>query len=250
MNRNLNKISERKVHDMYEFLKKLFKEVDGQPEALTAEQLVERIQSTKGLNIVNLEDGGYVSKEKFDAKNTELQGVKQQLTDANATIQSYKDMDIDGIKKSAQEWETKYNTETKALNEKLAAQERAHQTDMFLSGYKYTSKAARAGVRAEFEKQNFKLVDGVYQGANDYMKKLMEDADYKGAFEVEDNGGKGGSGDGGNGGNGGNPTTGGSQGGNTPYFARGTNGGGNPSGGKNPFTSFGFAGVRPRPTEK
>ena len=147
---------------MYEYLKKLFKEVDGKPEAITAEELIKRIQADKNLNIVNLKDGGYVSKDKFDAKETELTGIKTQLADANKEIQSYKDMDIEGIKKSAQEWETKYKTDTAALNDKLTAQERKHQTDMFLSGYKFTSKAAQAGIRMEFDKKEFKLEDGVF----------------------------------------------------------------------------------------
>ena len=171
---------------MYEYLKKLFKEVDGKPEAITAEELIKRIQADKNLNIVNLKDGGYVSKDKFDAKETELTGIKTQLADANKEIQSYKDMDIEGIKKSAQEWETKYKTDTAALNDKLTAQERKHQTDMFLSGYKFTSKAAQAGIRMEFDKKEFKLEDGVFQGASEYMKSLMESEDYKGAFVLED----------------------------------------------------------------
>lgn len=243
---------------MYEFLKKLFKEVDGQPEAITAEELIKRIQADKSLNIVNLKDGGYVSKDKFDAKETELSGVKQQLTDANATIQSYKDMDIEGIKKSAQEWENKYKTDTKALNDKLAEQERAHQTDMFLSGYKFTSKAAQAGIRAEFEKKGFKLEDGVFLGAKDYMKSLMEDVDYKGAFVQENpadqniqNGGAAGAG-----GSGGVPGTipgtplPGTQ---TqpqkplPQFAAGTNGGAAGAGSNNLFGDFHFTTVRPVP---
>ena len=171
---------------MYEFLKKLFKEVDGQPEAITAEELIKRIQADSKLKIVNLEDGGYVAKEKLDAKITELSGVKTQLADANKEIQSYKDMDIEGIKKSAQEWENKYKTDTAALNDKLTAQERKHQTDMFFSGYEFTSKAAQAGIRMEFDKKEFKLEDGVFQGASDYMKSLMENEDYKGAFVLKE----------------------------------------------------------------
>ena len=171
---------------MYEFLKKLFKEVDGQPEAITAEELIKRIQADSKLKIVNLEDGGYVAKEKLDAKITELSGVKKQLDDANKEIQSYKDMDIEGIKKSAQEWENKYKTDTAALNDKLTAQERKHQTDMFFSGYEFTSKAAQAGIRMEFDKKEFKLEDGVFQGASDYMKSLMENEDYKGAFVLKE----------------------------------------------------------------
>ena len=136
---------------MYEFLKKLFGTVDGQPEALTYEQLEEKIKGDKNLKIVNLANGGYVAEDKFKAKETELTGVKQQLTDANATIQSLKDKGAD-VDKVTKEWEAKYNKDTQDLKDKLTSQERSHQTDMFLSGYKYTSKAAQAGIRAEFEK--------------------------------------------------------------------------------------------------
>ena len=71
---------------MYEFLKKLFGVTeDGQPVALTYEQLAEALTANKELKLVNLADGGYVSKEKFDAKETELAGVRDQLTAANQT---------------------------------------------------------------------------------------------------------------------------------------------------------------------
>lgn len=249
---------------MYEFLTKLFKEVDGNPEAITAEELVKRIQAEKGLKIVNLEDGGYVSKEKFDAKNTELAGVKQQLTDANKEIQSYKDMDIDGIKKSAKEWETKYNTDTAALNEKLEAQERSHQMDMLMAGYKFTSKAAESGIRALIEAKEYKLENGEFLGAKDYIKSLMENEDYKGAFVQEDkddpenNGGgdqnqnqnTGVPGAAGVPGTPGTPGAAGQQQNNLPYFATGTSGAGAAgagAGNQNPFANFGFTPVRPLP---
>lgn len=170
---------------MYEFLKKLFGTVDGQSEALTAEQLIAKIQADKELKIVNLADGGYVSKDKFDAKETELSGVKQQLTDANTTIQSFKDKETD-VDKVTKDWEDKYNKDTQELKDKLDAQNRSHQTDMFLSGYKYTSKAAQAGIRAEFEKKNYALENGQFGAdATAYMKSLMESDDYKGAFVTE-----------------------------------------------------------------
>lgn len=159
---------------MYEFLKKLFGTVDGQPEALTYEQLEEKIKGDKNLKIVNLTDGGYVAEDKFRAKETELTGVKQQLTDANTTIQSLKDKGAD-VDKVTKEWEDKYNKDTKDLKDKLTAQERSHQTDMFLSGYNYTSKAAQAGIRAEFEKKNYALENGQFGAdATAYMKSLPQ----------------------------------------------------------------------------
>ena len=88
---------------MYEFLKALFNDKDGNPTALTFDQLSEKLSAAKDIKLVNLSEGGFVAKEKLDAKTTELNGVRQQLTDANAEIQSYKDMDIDGIKRKASE---------------------------------------------------------------------------------------------------------------------------------------------------
>jgi len=172
----------------YEFLTKLFgtpKEGEA-PKAMTAEELVAAIEAAKDIAIVDLKAGGYVSKEKFEAKDTELNGVKQQLADANTEIQSYKDMDIEGIKQSAADWEQKYNDETTALNEKLAAQERSHQVDRFFDQYKFSSKPAMRGVRDEFEKQEFKFMDGKFLGAEDFMKGLMDQDDYKGAFLTEE----------------------------------------------------------------
>ena len=221
---------------MYEFLKKIFGTVDGQPEALTYEQLEEKIKGDKNLKIVNLADGGYVAEDKFRAKETELTGVKQQLTDANTTIQSLKDKGAD-VDKVTKEWEDKYNKDTQDLKDKLTAQERSHQTDMFLSGYNYTSKAAQAGIRAEFEKKNYALENGQFGAdATAYMKSLMESDDYKGAFVIEDNnnGGQGGQGGSGAGGQG-----------TQPHFASGTNGGtGGAGGNQNPFLNMGFTRLR------
>ena len=174
----------------YEFLKKLFgTPKDGEdPKAMTYAELETAIDADKKIQVVDVKAGGYVSKEKLDAKITELDGVKQQLLDANTTIQSYKDMDIDGIKQSAKDWETKYTQETQKLTAQLAAQERTHAMDMFMGGYKFTSKPAENGVRAEFEKKNFTLEDGKFLGGDEFMKSLMENDDYKGAFVFDDDG--------------------------------------------------------------
>ena len=171
---------------MYEYLKKLFGTTeDGQPEALTFDQLVEKIGADKALKLVNLADGGYVSKEKFDAKETELSGLREQLTAANDTIKSYTEMDVEGIKKSVADWEKKYNDDTAALNQRIADNERAYQEELFLRGYKFSSKAAADGIKAEFVKRKFPFEDGSFIGGKEFMDKLMADDDYKAAFVVD-----------------------------------------------------------------
>ena len=168
----------------YEFFEETFgTPKDGEePKAMTYAELEAAIDADKKIQVVDVKAGGYVSKEKLDAKITELDGVKQQLSDANTTIQSYKDMDIDGIKQSAKDWETKYTQETQKLTAQLAAQERNHALDMFMGGYKFSSKPAENGVRAEFEKKNFTLEDGKFLGGDEFIKSLMENDDYKGSF--------------------------------------------------------------------
>lgn len=171
---------------MYEFLKPLFVAEGGAAAPVSFEQFVANLEARSEIKLVNLSDGGYVSKQKYDARGTELSGVKEQLTAANETIQSYKDMDIDGIKASAASWEEKYNTDTAALNAKLEQQELAHKSDLFLAGYKFTSAAARNGIRSLFDQQNFKLGDdGVFQGAKEWMDQQVASEENKGAFVVE-----------------------------------------------------------------
>ena len=66
---------------MIDFLKQIFGD-----EALTFDQLSERVEADASLNIVNIADGAYVPKSDFDA-------VNDQLTEANAKAAQYADFD-------------------------------------------------------------------------------------------------------------------------------------------------------------
>jgi hypothetical protein len=218
----------------YEFLKKLFgNQKDGEePKAMTYAELEAAIDADKKIQVVDLKAGGYVAKEKLDAKITELDGVKQQLTDANAEIQSYKDMDIDGIKQKAADWEQKYNSETQKLNDKLTKQERDHQMDRYLDTVGLKPGAMyRDYVRRALEEKELKLEDGKFLGADDVMKELKENPDYKDAFVVEEPDHTG------NEENAGTEPNGGA-----PYFSAGTNS--QTQEPKGSTFNFGFSGVR------
>lgn len=220
----------------YEFLRKLFKkDENGAVIPMTYEELEAAIDADKGIKIADLSGGGYVAKDKFDAKETELKGIRKQLDDANTQIKSFEDQDVDGIKQKVADWEAKYNTDTQALKDQMAAQNRSHAEDMFLAGYKFTSKAARKGVLDELRSKQFQLDEkGTFLGAKEFMSSLMEDEDYKGAFATENPAGDTNQGNGGT-----NPPE-----GTKPRFSTGTNGG-NPQGGDaNPFLHMGFTHLR------
>lgn len=176
---------------MPEFLKALFVNESGNPAPLTYDQFAAKLEGNADIKLANLAGGDYVAKAKHEAETgklkTERDGLREQLDAANTAIQSYKDMDIDGIKQSAADWEEKYNTETKALNDRLAQQNLDHRADMFMSGYEFSSPAAKIGVRALFDQQKFELGDdGVFKGAKEWMDKLIASEDNKGAFKAVD----------------------------------------------------------------
>lgn len=160
---------------MYEFLKKLFGTTeDGQPEALTFDQLTAKIEADTGLKLVDLSEGGYVAKSKLDAKITELEGVQQQLTDANATIKSYEDMDVEGIKKSVADWQKKYEDDTKALQDQLTAQETEFAARTYLGGFEYTNDLVRDAIYAKFMEKGFKREGDKFLGADEFMAEMQK----------------------------------------------------------------------------
>ena len=115
---------------------------------------------------------------------TERDTLQGQLTEANEKIKSYTDMDIEGIKQSAKDWETKYNTDTQALKDKLAATEYGHGVEAAVAGLKFSSAAAKKQFVADLTAKKLPLQDGKLLGMDDYVKQYKEsDPD---AFAPED----------------------------------------------------------------
>ncbi len=76
----------------------------------------------------------------------------------------------------------RYDADVGELKNRMEAQERDFAERSFLSGYKFTSKAAENGVLAELKAKNFRVEDGRLAGAEEFMDSLMENEDYKAAF--------------------------------------------------------------------
>lgn len=153
----------------YEYLKDLFGEG-----SLSFAQFAEKLNASDKVKLINLKDGGYVGKDKFDAMQTERDGLRTQLKTANTTIQSYKDMDIDGIRRAVTDWETKYNTDTQALKQQLEAQSYAHTVEGAVSGMKFSSEAAKKAFVADLTAKKLPAQDGKLLGLDDYVKAYKE----------------------------------------------------------------------------
>lgn len=138
----------------------------------------------KQVRFVDLSEGGYVSKEKYGELDTEKKGIEKQLKDANTTIKSYKDMDIEKIKQSAADWETKYNEDTQKLQQQIESDRKAFAAERYIAGQKIKSPLSRKAILQEFMNQNLEYRDGTFVGAEEYMKKVREQ--YPDEFEQED----------------------------------------------------------------
>lgn len=130
----------------------------------------------KPIKIANLGEGNYVSKDKFDSKETEINNLNEQLKNANNEIKSYKDMDIDSIKKSATDWEDKYNELIKAQEEAKKESIRNERTNAFFNDVKFASEMAKAGVIAKFNEKDFKYDEEskTFQGAKEWLEELKK----------------------------------------------------------------------------
>lgn len=109
--------------------------------------------------------------------NTTIDNLKQQLTDANKQIESFKGMDVEGIKKAADEWKTKAETAEQEAQKQIQALKFDHALDQALAGAKARNPKA---VRALLEVENLKLneADGSIIGLEDQLKKVKESNDF------------------------------------------------------------------------
>lgn len=136
------------------------------------------------VRFVDLSEGGYVSKERYQELNTKIGGLETQLKDANSTIKSYKDMDIEGIKQSAADWEEKYNTETQKLNKQIEDDRKKFAAERFMDSQKIKSPLSRKAILQDFLAKGLEFKDGAFVGADEYMRTVKEK--YPDEFEQEE----------------------------------------------------------------
>lgn len=149
---------------------------------LTEEQVTKILsQHTSEIEDANKETAKY--KKEAETYKIKSDGFETQLKDVNKEIQTYKDMDIEGIKKSAEDWKIKYETDTKALNETIAKKDYDYAAKDFMNQYDFIDADAKEIATLKFKAKEFKLEDGKFLGADDFMKQYKEE--HKALFKEE-----------------------------------------------------------------
>lgn len=117
--------------------------------------------------------------EKFKTENetnkTELKSVKEQLKSANETIESYKNMNIEDIKKSADDYKAKFEQSENERKSEIEKLKLTHAIDNALT--KAGAKNLNA-VKATLDLSNVKLDGDKLLGFDDLLKNSKEQDSY------------------------------------------------------------------------
>jgi predicted nucleic acid-binding Zn-ribbon protein len=124
------------------------------------------------------EHGRDIEKHKTDigTVTTERDGLKAQLEEANKQMESFKGMDIEGVKKSADDWKAKAEQAAKDAESQVSKLKFDHALESALTGAKAKNPVA---VRALLKEADLKLgEDGQIVGLKEQLEKVKADNDY------------------------------------------------------------------------
>lgn len=171
------------------------KEIFGESESLTLAEFMQRAEQGNA-KFVDLSEGKYVSKMKYE---NDLKLKDNELTTLNETLSS-RDTDLANLNSKLAEagtnseklnslstdfanLKTKYEQDTKALQDRLNAQNYEFAVKEYANSKKFTSHAAKRDFERSMIEKKLTLENGSILGADDFAKAYANDnAD---AFAVE-----------------------------------------------------------------
>jgi len=114
------------------------------------------------------------SKESNTKLIEQLKAAQEALTTANAEIESYKGMDIEGVKKSAEDYKLKFEESEKTSAARIAEMEYDAALKDALAAEKFSSAYAKSGVISEIKAKKLPLENGAIMGLADALKTIRE----------------------------------------------------------------------------
>lgn len=136
------------------------------------------------ITYVMAENGKDITREQ-NAKATvekELEDTKALLKDANTQIDSFKGMDIEAIKKSAEDYKTKYEEADRQSKEDIAELKKSHAIDLALLNTHHAKNVK--SVKANLNLENIKLDGDKLIGFDDQVEALKKSDTY--LFDIEE----------------------------------------------------------------
>ena len=167
-----------------------------------SQEVIEKIMAENGKDIAVEQKKAEKVIQERDSYKLKAESLETQVNDANTEIQKFKDMDIDGIKKAADDWKETAEKAKADADKQISQMKFDYALSAALTGAK--AKNAKA-VKALLDMDGLKFNDGKIVGLDEQLAQIKADNDY--LFESDEP---------------------------APEFVKGTNGGSGSVGGKKP----------------
>ena len=167
-----------------------------------SQEVIDKIMAVNGKDIAVEQKKAEKVIQERDSYKLKAESLETQVNDANTEIQKFKDMDIDGIKKAADDWKETAEKAKADADKQISQMKFDYALSAALTGAK--AKNAKA-VKALLDMDGLKFNDGKIVGLDEQLAQIKADNDY--LFESDEP---------------------------APEFVKGTNGGSGSVGGKKP----------------
>lgn len=116
----------------------------------------------------------FVARADFNTKNEEKKALAEQLESANKQIEEFKSMDIEGIRKAADDWKEKFENAENEYKKKVAEMTFDNLLSDKLSDVKFTSEYAKKGVFNEIKEKGLKVDNGSIIGFDEVFESIKK----------------------------------------------------------------------------
>lgn len=145
---------------------------------LLGEELYNQVKEKIGDKEMFINDGSYIPKKKFDDLNNDKKDLQAQLEEVNKKLQTMSSDDAENIKKELEDLKAKYDTDTKALNDKWNAREKEYLINDLTRDLKFSSNSAKKTFINDLMAKDLKIENGKMLGYDDFLNEYREnDAD-------------------------------------------------------------------------
>ena len=167
-----------------------------------SQEVIDKIMAENGKDIAVEQKKAEKVIQERDSYKLKAESLETQVNDANTEIQKFKDMNIDGIKKAADDWKETAEKAKADADKQISQMKFDYALSAALTGAK--AKNAKA-VKALLDMDGLKFNEGKIVGLDEQLTQIKADNDY--LFESDEP---------------------------APEFVKGTNGGSGSVGGKKP----------------
>ena len=140
-----------------------------------SQEVIDKIMAENGEDISAEQKKSEKITQERDRYKLKAESLETQVNDANAEIQKFKDMDIDGIKQAADDWKTKAEKAKSDADAQISEMKFDYALSAALTGAK--AKNAKA-VKALLDMDGLKFNDGKIVGLDEQLAQIKADNDY------------------------------------------------------------------------